>query len=438
MKTLLKNAGILAWENESFKYIPNGFLTVDGDTISGIYTEMPQGDFERALDMSGRLLMPGLINCHTHAAMTLLRGIGSDLPLQKWLEDAMWPVEDRLTPEQIKAGNELAMLEFIAGGVTSVTDMYMQPRTFVELNERVGMKLNLTRVVQAFNPDERFEDSTMGREAFAFFEEYNGLQNGRIKVDFSIHAEYTITEKVTRGFSEKLRAHIGTGTVMHLHLSETQKEHDECIARHGLTPAAWFNKLGIFDMPTAAAHCVAVTEDDLAILREKGVSPVHNPTSNLKLGSGFAPIPRMLELGLNVALGTDGAASNNNLNMFEEMHLAAIIHNGFMRNPEIMKPAEVLKMATINGARLQGRTDTGCIAVGKKADIIAIDLRRPHMYPNFDPLPLLVYSAQASDVCMTMVDGQLLYLNGEFLTIDKERALANAAQAVRELYGEEI
>lgn len=168
---------------------------------------------------------------------------------------------------------------------------------------------------------------------------------------------------------------------MHIHLSETKKEHEECIAKYGKTPAQWFNDLGTFDSPTFAAHCVWVTEEDMALMLEKGVSPVHNPTSNMKLGSGFAPIPRMLELGLNVALGTDGAASNNNLNMMEEMHLAAVLHNGFTHDPTLMKPAQVLNMATRNGARLQGRNDTGVLEVGKKADIIAIDLNRPPSLP---------------------------------------------------------
>ena len=223
---------------------------------------------------------------------------------------------------------------------------------------------------------------------------------------------------------------------MHIHLSETKTEHDECVAKYGKTPARWFNDLGTFDSPTFAAHCVWVTEEDMVLMREKGVSPVHNPTSNMKLGSGFAPIPRMLELGLNVALGTDGAASNNNLNMMEEMHLAAVLHNGFTHDPTLMKPAQVLNMATRNGARLQGRGDTGSLEVGKKADIIAIDFRKPHLYPNFEPMALLVYSAQASDVCMTMVDGKILYEDGKFLTLDPETVMNNARAAVKRLYGE--
>lgn len=222
---------------------------------------------------------------------------------------------------------------------------------------------------------------------------------------------------------------------MHIHLSETKKEHDECVEKYGKTPAKWFYDLGTFDCPTAAAHCVFVTEEDMALMLEKGVSPIHNPTSNMKLGSGYAPIQRMLDLGLNVTLGTDGAASNNNLNLMEELHLAAVLHNGFHRDPTILKPAQLLAMVTRNGARLQGREDTGALEPGKKADIIALDLTKPHMVPNFDPLALTVYSAQGSDVVMTMVDGRILYENGEFLTLDAEKILYEAKAAAKRLHG---
>ena len=437
MKRLFENCGILAWKDEDFHYIPNGFLGVDGDTVCYIGQNRPEDRYDDVRDMTGKILMPGLINSHCHAAMTLLRGVGSDLPLQEWLFDNMFPVEDRMTAEDIAAGNELGMMEMIASGVTSFTDMYMEPRTMIASNEKIGMKMNLTRVVQCFDPAEKAEDNTRIPESIALYEEHNGAQNGRVKVDFCIHAEYTCTDAIAEGYAERIRKYIPEGACMHLHLSETKTEHEECIGRHGITPAQWFEKAGILDMPTAAAHCVWVSGEDLEILKRHNVSPVHNPTSNMKLGSGFAPVPEMLNMGINVALGTDGAASNNNLNMFEEMHLAAIIHNGHRNDAVIMKPSQVLKMATVNGAKLQGRHDTGRLEVGMKADIIALDFTRPHLYPNFDPLALIVYSAQAGDVCMTMVDGNILYENGRFLTLNPETVLANARAAVERLYGKE-
>ena len=437
MRRLFVNAGILAWHENSFHYIENGCLGVDGDTICYIGKDRPAEAYDDVRDMTGRLLMPGLINCHCHAAMVLLRGIGSDLPLNEWLFDEMMPVEDRMTAEEIAAGNELAMMEMIASGVTSFSDMYMEPRTAIKSNERIGMKMSLCRAVQSFDPTETAETNKNVAQAIELYKEQNGVQNGRVRIDFCVHAEYTTNDAVTSGFAERCRPFIREGARMQIHLSETEKEHNECIARHGMTPAAWFEKMGIFDVPTAAAHCVCVSDEDMEILKRKGVSPVHNPTSNMKLGSGFAPIPEMLDRGINVALGTDGAASNNNLNMFEEMHLAAIIHNGYRRDAVIMKPEQVLKMATVNGAKLQGRDDTGCLEVGKKADIIAIDFRdKPHLYPSFEPMAMLVYSAQASDVCMTMVDGNILYEDGRFLTLDREAVLRNAKAAVKRLYEE--
>ena len=435
MKLLLKGAGILAWKDDRFNYIPEGFLGIDGDTIDYIGAQQPPEPYDQVKDMRGKLLMPGLVNAHCHAAMTLLRGVGSDLPLDRWLFEAVFPVEDRMKTEDFIAGNELAMLELLASGVTAFSDMYMEPRTLIELNAQVGMKVNLTRVVQAFDPAQPPEQNTRVKESLALFNEYHGCQDGRVRVDFSLHAEYTTNDAVTRYYADQIRPLREKGARVQLHLSETRKEQEECVKRHGLTPAAWFEAMGVFDLPAAAAHCVWCTPADLDILRAHGVFPIYNPTSNLKLGSGFAPIPRMLEKGLTVALGTDGAASNNNLNMFEEMHIAAIGLNGYLLDPELMPPATVLRMATVNGAALQGRGDTGCLAVGKKADVVAVDLDRPHLYPAFEPMPLLVYSAQASDVAMTMVDGKILYENGEYLTLDREKAMYDAKQAVKRLYG---
>lgn len=437
MRRLFKNCDILAWENEQFRVIRNGYMGVEGDTICYVGADMPADGYDETRDMSGKLMMPGLINCHCHAAMTLLRGIGSDLPLDKWLFEKIFPVEDRMTEEDIAAGNELAMMEMIASGVTSFSDMYFYPQTLIASNERIGMKINLGRVMQSFDPAETIETSPRTPEVFDLFDEMHASQNGRIRIDFIVHAEYTIHDAVAKGFADRFRPYADTGAGVQIHLSETKKEHEECIQRHGLTPVAWSEAMGLFDLPAAAAHCVWVTPEDMEIMKRRGVSAIHNPSSNMKLGSGFAPIPEMLERGINVALGTDGTASNNNLNMFEEMHLAAIIHNGRRKDPEIMKPEQVLKMATINGARLQGRSDTGCIEVGKKADIIAVDFTGPHMVPAFDPMTMLVYSAQASDVCMTMVDGRILYENGRYFTLDPEAVINNAKAAVGRLYGGE-
>ena len=431
MKLLLKNCDILAADGDGYRWLKSAYLGIDSSVIDYIGESRPQADYDREKDMSGRLLAPGLINCHGHTAMTLLRGVGSDLPLQEWLFEKMMPIEDQFTARDIQVGNALALLEMISTGTTSYSDMYFHADTAVENAVAAGIKANLCRPNQCFNPEETYAQNTRAQESIQLFKDCNGMADGRVLIDFSIHAEYTNFPHIVEAYSADCKA---LGGRMHIHLSETKKEHDECVAKYGKTPARWFNDLGTFDSPTFAAHCVWVTEEDMALMKEKGVSPVHNPTSNMKLGSGFAPIPRMLELGLNVALGTDGAASNNNLNMMEEMHLAAVLHNGFTQDPTLMKPAQVLNMATRNGARLQGRGDTGALEVGKKADIIAIDLTRPHLFPNIDPLALMTYSAQGSDVVMTMVDGRILYENGEFLTLDADRILHAAKTCVERLY----
>lgn len=431
MKLLLKNCDILATENGGFRALKNAWLGIDGDTIDYIGETKPETTYDQEKDMSGRLLAPGLINCHGHSPMVLLRGVGSDLPLQEWLFDKMMPIEDRLTAADIKAGNALALLEMISTGTTSYSDMYFEPMTTVENAKASGIKVNICRPTQCFDPNETYAQNHRAKESIELFKACHGMENGRIRIDFGIHAEYTDTAPIVEAYSADCKA---LGGRMHIHLSETIKEHNECIARYGKTPARWFYDLGTFDSPTAAAHCVCVTEEDMDLMLEKGVSVIHNPTSNLKLGSGFAPIPRMLEKGLNVTLGTDGAASNNNLNMMEELHLASIMHNGFTHNPTLLKPAETLAMATINGARLQGRDDTGTLEVGKKADIIAFNMDQPHLYPNLDPMALLTYAAQGSDVCMTMVDGRILYENGRFLTLDADKILFEAKAVVKRLY----
>lgn len=427
MRLLLKNGLV---------YLPGGSVSnvnigVSGSIIDYVSSDEPTEKYDIVKDMSGMLIMPGLVNAHTHAAMTLLRGVGSDLNLQEWLFGKIVPIEDKLTENDIKTGTELAMLEMLACGTTSFSDMYFFPEVTAEAVLASGMKANLNRPVQSFDPSEKGSESRRIKESLALYRDYNGLGDGRLKIDFCIHAEYTCTEAVTRYLAEIIKEKKGN---LHLHLSETKKEHDECIKKYGKTPLRWFYDLGALSANAFCAHSVWVSKEDMELMRELGVSAVHNPTSNLKLGSGFAPVQKMLDMGINVALGTDGASSNNNLNMLEEMHLASIIHNGYTGDPTIMKPDSIIKMATGNGARVQCRNNTGEIRTGYSADIIAVNLSSPHMRPNLDAPALICYSAQASDISMTMVDGRILYENGEYYTLDKDRILFDVEKAVKRLY----
>ncbi len=432
MSILFEHADILLTEENGFSEIKNGYLGVNGAKIDYIGKDRPVKEYAEMRDFSNKLLMPGLINTHCHAAMVMMRGLGSDLPLQEWLFDHMMPVEDRFTAETMKTASELALLEMIATGTTSFSDMYFINRSTIEPCLQAGIKANIARPIQCFDPEETYENSSRAAEAAELFAEYNGAGNGLILIDDSIHAEYTCTESIARAHSEAAK---GRGTRMHIHLSETRKEHEECIQKYGKTPAKWFADLGAFDLSAFAAHCVWVSDEDIALMAEKGVSAVHNPSSNMKLGSGFAPIEKMLKAGINVTLGTDGAASNNNLNMFEELHIASIIHKGFMLDSTAIKCSQTLRMATINGAKLQGRPDTGALKIGSCADIIAIDLDKPHLYPNSDTVGLICYSAQGSDVCMNMVNGKIIYENGEYLTLDRERIMNDVKAAAKEMIG---
>lgn len=430
MKTLYYNANILLHSGKEYTVLKNACLGVDNDKFCYIGKEYPQDAYDRKSDMQGKLLMPGLYNCHTHSPMVLLRGVGSGLPLDKWLFEAVFPIEDKLTPELIRTGSDLALSEMISGGTISFSDMYFFPEQTVQAVLDAGMKANISRPVQAFFDGDPGAEKRM-QESVALFNEFHCAGNGRILIDFSIHAEYTCNADTVAKYSDLCKEKDGN---MHIHLSETEKEHNSCKEKYGKTPAKWFNDLGAFDSRCFAAHCVALEEEDISLLTQKGVSIVHNPTSNMKLGSGFAPISTYIARGINVTLGTDGAASNNNLNMFEEMHLAGIIHNGYLRNATLMTEDTVIDMATVNGALLQGREKCGKIEIGYQADFIALDMDRPHLIPALDIPALIVYSAGAADVCLTVCDGKELYKDGTFYTIDQEKMRYNAAQAVKQLY----
>ena len=430
MKRLLSHADILLLNDGKWTTLHDGFLGIDGDTIDYVSEARPRESYDQEKNLRGKLLMPGLINCHCHAPMVFLRGIGSDLNLQDWLFNYIFPTETRWTDRGLHAATELAILEMLSCGITSFSDMYYRIDQMVDALSKSGMKANLCRSTQG-RADLPFDQNTDCREGIEAFDRYHNCCSGRIKIDLCVHAEYTNTPDTIRAYSEVC---LQKGAGLHIHLSETQKEHEECIAKYGLTPTALFEQLGAFRNRTTAAHCVWVTDDDLEIIRRNHVNPVHCPTSNMKLGSGFAPVQKMLNMGINVTLGTDGASSNNNLNIFEEMHLAAILHKGYQQNPTVVSPSDILKMATVNGARLQGRPDTGAIRPGMKADLIALDFDKPHLIPSFDYPAMLCYAAQGSDVCLTMVDGQILYENGEFLTMDAERIRSEAKKLVQELY----
>jgi len=430
-RILLSRAEVLVHGGREWSVIHEGYVGIDGDRIDYVGGERPRAEYGQVKDLSGHILMAGLYNLHTHSPMTLLRGLGSNLPLDRWLREAMLPVEARMGAADVSVGTRLAMMEMLASGVVSFSDMYDHPDVTAAELLAAGMKANLSRPVLGSDPSEAYESNDRAMASLRFFDEYHGAGDGRIAVDFAIHAEYTCHAELARRCGEDC---LRRGARMQLHLSETVKEHEECKGRHGKTPTRWFLDLGVLDNPVVAAHCVAVEPEDLEILARKKVACVHNPSSNMKLGSGFMPVKAMLDRGIDLAIGTDGAASNNNLDLLEEIHLASLIHKGYCGDPTVLEPGELLAMATAKGAAAQGRTDCGELAVGKKADLIAIGLGKPHMMPVHDLPAILVYSAKSSDVAMTMVDGRILYEDGEYLTIDRDKVLRDLDESMRRLF----
>ena len=375
-----------------------GDLEIEGERISNI--TLRNQATERS---NNRLVLPGLVNCHGHTAMTLVRGLGGGLPLQRWLEEAIFPVEAKMRPEDVYAGTAWGVREMLAGGTTSVADMYDFPGDCARAFAEGGMKARVCRVGLGFVPG-RLND------CIEFTRSFNSSlaphPSSLVSADLCIHSEYLTDEAFCCGLAE---ANKELKRPLHVHVSETEKEHNECIARHGQTPIAYLAETGLLDHGGYAAHCVWCTDDDFRIMAEKGVSLIHNPTSNMKLGSGFARVPRAMELGVNVALGTDGCASNDNLDLFEEMHIASLIHKGLSKDPTVLSAWDVVDMATVNGAKALGLSDTGEIAVGKKADLCVVDLDKPHLTPCLDIPNLVVNSMHASDVAETWVDGKMVY-----------------------------
>jgi len=413
---LIKNAVVIPMTEKGRYYDGCNVFIRDGRVVS-VGKDAPDAD--EVIDARGRIVMPGLINAHAHTAMCVMRGYADDYNLQSWLYDKVFPVEARLDERAIVAGAVLGMAEMIASGTTSFSDMYFCQPAVARAAESAGMRANLCNAVLAIGDDYDFEADRAVKETRVLMDEYGN--SGLVRADVAIHAEYTsspeIWAKVHAWAKER-------GLVTQIHLAETKAECEGAIERHGCTAAQAFEKHGIFDTPVLAAHGVWLTEDDMRLLSEKGVSVAHCPVSNLKLGSGLADVAAMQRAGVNVCLGTDGACSNNSLDLFEEIKLAALLAKGRSLDPTAVGAYDALLMATVNGAKAQGREgEVGRIAEGYEADLIMIDQTAPHMQPVYDPISTVVYSAHGSDVCMTMVAGRVLYRDGKWLTIDIEKAV---------------
>lgn len=383
------------------------------------------------IDGKNKLLMPGFYNTHCHVSMTLARGLGEGLPLREWLTTKMFPFEGNMTGEDCYFGALLGAMELMAGGCVSISDMYFNISDIAHALHEAGMKANICHGLSSRDVQEKPEHLKGWKDTVALMAEEEILKDGRIQVDMGLHAEYTSTEALVRAAAGFAKDH---GLSVHTHISETKKEHEECKQRHGgLTPVEYLEHCGIFENPVLGAHCVWLEERDREIMRERRGVVSHCISANLKLGSGIAPIGSYLDQNIPVAIATDGAAGNNNLNMMEELHLASMAAKGAFLDPSLMPPLTVLKLATAGGAKAQGRKDCGVIQTGNRADFIILDLDKPHLIPFHDIPANIVYSAQASDIYMTVIDGQVVYRDGEFLTIDRERVQYEAVRRVNQI-----
>lgn len=434
MNILLKNIGIITVDGDN-KFIKNGNLGIkDGliDFVDAAEEVVNSFKADKVIDGKNKLVMPGLVNAHTHSAMTIFRNYAGDLTLEEWLFEKIIPAEGKLTPEDVYWGTMLGIAEMIKSGTTCFADMYLHMDEVVKAVEETGIRANISK--GPITSSVRGKGLTVDVEGCTqFYKSWHNKGNGRIKVYVEIHSAYLFDEESLRG-AAALAKELGTG--IHIHILETAKEKEICAEKYGMNSPEVCLKCGIFDVPVFAAHCVHLTDEEMDLFRSRGVNVVHNPTSNLKLGSGIARVPLMLDKGLNICLGTDGASSNNNMDLFEEMNLAALLHKGYNRNPVLVNAQQALRMATVNGAKAIGFDgEVGSIKKGMKADLIILDTDKPHYFPMNDAVSAVVYTGQGADVDTVIIDGNILMENRELKTIDEEKVKYKVKEAAERILG---
>ncbi len=412
-KTLIKDSEVLGREG----LVQKCDIAIDDRQIIHVGKVPADWHADRIIDGEGKFAIPGFVNTHTHAAMTLFRSYADDMKLMDWLEKKIWPAEANLTGEDVFWGTQLAIAEMLRTGTTTFSDMYFYMDDVARAVEASGIRAVLARGMIGVTPG---GDQSL-IESEALFRQWHNGADGRITVMLGPHAPYTCPPEYLKKVVDlalRLRAEI------HIHLSETKGEVEDCLRLHGKTPIQLMEELGVLQCGVLAAHCVHVDAADIEIMKKNQVRVAHNPGSNMKLASGVAPVVALLNAGVCVALGTDGAASNNNLDMLEEMRLTTLLQKVYTKDPVALPAKEVIQLGTINGARaLNLHEITGCIAPGYRADITLLDTHSPHWFPRHDRLSLLAYAANPGDVHTVLVDGRILLDNHQLTTIDEEKMM---------------
>jgi len=411
--------------------VKNGTIAIKNDKISyvGKKSKAPRKRAEKIIDGHGKVAMPGLINCHTHLAMTLFRGIAEDQPLEKWLKQTIWPLETKLKPRDVYDGALLGCLETIKGGTTTFADMYLYEEQVAKAVEKVGLRAVLAQGILEAGVPRRGEK--MLRESENFAQKYEGYADGRVTVQLGPHTLYTCSLDLLAKVRQKA-SDLNVG--IHIHLAESEETVNQTKQKHGLTEVELLEKIGFLGSDVLAAHCTHLTQKEMQLLAKRNVKVSYNPVANMKLAQGTARIKDLMDLGVTVGVGTDGPASNNNLDMFQSLKVAALLQKQFYKDPTVLPAQTVLKMATIDGAKALGLEKTvGSLEVGKKADVILLDFKKPHLTPVHDPYANIVYSACGGDVDTVIVDGKILMENRNVKTLDEEEVVLKAQETATNL-----
>lgn len=420
---LIKNATIVAEE------VKKGSLLIQNDKIVEVSDKIDSRNAETVIEAEGKILIPGLVNTHTHSPMVLMRGLADDIPLDTWLNDHIWPVEANLNKDHCYAGALLACAEMIKSGTTCFNDMYFFMDHVAKAVDEAGIRGVLSHGMIDFGDEEKRKEEF--KETRRIIKKCHDTADGRIKVAYGPHSPYTCSKEL---LLQVIKEAEKFGVRIHIHVSETQKEISDVKEAQGKRPFEYLNEIGFLNGQVTAAHAVWLSENEINIIKERDVKISHNPASNMKLSSGISPVAKLQNKGVCMSLGTDGAASNNNMDMLEDMKIATLLQKVHTMDPTVLNAEDTFKMATINGATALGlENEIGTITEGKKADIILLNMKAPKLTPIRNPVSHLVYSASGCDVETVICNGKVLMQNRELLTLDENEVLKMAENASEDL-----